>query len=111
MTNTMTETGEKGMMEIVTSIDTMREAAWDLVRKNGWEPTARLSLHQTTSLMAELAMQASRGEVGCGYPSCGCCADAACEDAILQHPDLGGVMPHMSEKESRQPSILEEDQQ
>src|SRR5688572_10100448 len=56
---------------IETSIDAMREAAWDLIRKNGWDANARLSLHQVTGLMADLAMQAYRGEIGCGYPECG----------------------------------------
>ena len=70
------------------SIDTMREAAWELIKKNGWGATARLSLHQVSGLMAQFGMNVSRGEVGCGYPDCGCCADAACEDAIKQHADF-----------------------
>lgn len=82
---------EQKAQEVVTSIDTMKQAAWDLVRKNGWPANARLSLHQVTALMAELAMQVSRGDVGCGYPNCGCCADAACEDAIKQQQDFRPV--------------------
>ena len=73
---------------VKTSIDTLQTAAWDMVKAKGWTASARLSLHQVTGLMAELAMQAYRGEIGCGYPDCGCCADAACEDAIKQHPDF-----------------------
>src|SRR5688500_5254687 len=82
---------------IKTSIDTMQEAAWQLVRKNGWDANARLSLHQVTGLMAELAMQTYRGEVGCGYPDCGCCADAACEDAIEQHPEFKAAPTNQQE--------------
>lgn len=74
------------------SIDTMREAAWEVLRKNGWEATARLSLHQVSGLMAQFGMNVSAGEVGCGYPDCGCCDDAACEDAIKQHPDFAPAL-------------------
>lgn len=73
---------------ITPSLDTMIEAAWGIVRWKGWTHGARLSLHQVTCLMAEMAMQVSRGQIGCGYPECGCCADAACNDAIQQHPDF-----------------------
>lgn len=83
--------GKDGGQEVEAvkpSIDTMREAAWALLRKFGWQPTARLSLHQVSEVMAAFGMNVSRGEVGCGYPDCGCCADAACEDAIKQHADF-----------------------
>lgn len=81
-------------MKVKTSIDTMRQAAFDLIKKNGWNAGDKLCLHSVSGLMAELAMQAYRGEIGCGYPECGCCWDAACEDAIKQlnndnHQDLG----------------------
>jgi hypothetical protein len=78
------------MSEIKASIDTMREAALDVVRKMGWKPGDTLSAHSVVGLMAEFGMQVYRGEVGCDYPDCGCCADAACNDAIKQHPNLGG---------------------
>lgn len=83
--------GKDGGQEVEAvkpSIDTMREAAWELIKKAGWGATARLSLHQVSGLMAQFGMNVSRGEVGCGYPDCGCCADAACEDAIKQHADF-----------------------
>lgn len=76
------------MSEIKTSINTMKDAAKELVKKNGWEPNARLSLHSVIGLMAEFGMQVYRGEVSCDYPNCGCCADAACQDAIDQHPSF-----------------------
>lgn len=72
--------------EIKPSIDTMREAARDLVIKMGWKPGDQLSAHSVLGLMAEFGMRVYRGEVGCGYPDCGCCADAVCGDAIKQHP-------------------------
>lgn len=78
---------------IVTSIDTMREAAKDVLVKRGWKPGNTLGFQNVTGLMAEFGMQVYRGEIGCDYPNCGCCADAACEDAINQHPDLGGTPP------------------
>ncbi|TGR71376.1 hypothetical protein EN837_08140 [bacterium M00.F.Ca.ET.194.01.1.1] len=73
---------------IETSIDTMRDAAKNLILKYGWQPNHRLSPHSVAGLMAEFGMQVSRGEIGCGYPNCGCCVDAACGDAIKQHPDF-----------------------
>ena len=76
------------MTEIITSIDTMRDQAWAYVRKLGWEATARLSLHQVTELMAAFGKHASDGMFSCDYPACGCCADAACQDAINQHQDF-----------------------
>jgi hypothetical protein len=75
---------------IKTSIDTMREAAKDLLVKNGWKPGSHLSGHSVAGLMAEFGMRVQAGDVGCDYPNCGCCADAACADAVKQHPDLGG---------------------
>ncbi|TCR01095.1 hypothetical protein [Neorhizobium sp. JUb45] len=78
---------------IVTSIDTMREAAKDVLVKRGWKPGHMMGFQNITGLMAEFGMQVYRGEIGCDYPNCGCCADAACEDAIKQHPDLGGTPP------------------
>lgn len=74
--------------EIALSIDTLRDEAWNYVRRLGWTATARLSLHQVTELMAAFGKQSSDGMFGCGYPECGCCHDAACEDAIKQHPDF-----------------------
>lgn len=91
---------EQTQQGVETSIDTMKDAAWDLVRKNGWEATARLSLHQVTGLMAELGMQVYRGDIGCGYPDCGCCADAACEDAINQHQDFRSALVDVPAVES-----------
>jgi hypothetical protein len=76
---------------VKTSIDTMREAAKDLLVKNGWKPGSLISGHSAVELMAAFGMQVYRGEVGCDYPDCGCCADAACGDAVKQHPDLGGT--------------------
>lgn len=69
---------------VETSIDTMREAANDELRRNGWhkQPNARLALHQVKELMAAFGMHVYRGEVGCDWPNCGCCADAACADAL-----------------------------
>lgn len=78
---------------IETSIDTMREAARDLLVKQGWKPGSQLSGRSAVGLMAEFGMRVYRGEVECGYPDCGCCADAACVDAVKQHPDLGGTPP------------------
>lgn len=76
------------MSEIVTSIDTMRDEALQLVVKLGWKAGDRLCLHSVVGLMAQFGMNVQKGEVGCGYPDCGCCADAACEDAIKQHPSF-----------------------
>ena len=84
-------------MTITPSIDTMRQAAEDVLVKRGWKPGDTMSFHSIASLMAEFGMQVYRGEVGCDYPSCGCCADAACDDAIKQHPDLGGTPPETRE--------------
>ncbi len=79
------------VVAVKTSIDTMREAAKDLLVKNGWKPGSLISGHSAAELMAAFGMQVYRGEVGCDYPDCGCCADAACGDAVKQHPDLGGT--------------------
>lgn len=87
---------EAGAVGVKPSIDTMREAALELLKKNGWNATARLSLHQVSGLMAQFGMNVSAGEIGCGYPECGCCADAACEDAIKQHPDFAALTPASS---------------
>lgn len=65
------------------SIETLREAAKDLLHKNGWRPGDSLCLHSVTCLMAQLAYRAARQDYTCAYPSCGCCADAACPDADL----------------------------
>lgn len=83
---------------ITPSIDTMRDAAKELILKNGWQPNHRLSPHSVAGLMAEFGMKVHRGEIGCGYPDCGCCADAACEDAIKQHPDFAVTAAKLEEK-------------
>lgn len=88
---------EPNAQSIVTTIDTMREAAKDVLVKCGWKPGSTLGFQNITGLMAEFGMQVYRGEIGCDYPNCGCCADAACEDAINQHPDLGGTPPQTRE--------------
>ena len=79
---------EAGKPVVKVSIDTMREAAWELLIKQDWKAGSQLSGHSAVGLMAEFGMRVYRGEVGCGYPDCGCCADAACEDAIKQHADF-----------------------
>lgn len=71
-----------------TTIDTMREAAKATLRRNDWHrtPGARLSLHQVAELMAAFGMEVDAGEIGCDWPQCGCCADAACRDAVFASP-------------------------
>jgi hypothetical protein len=75
-------------VEVKPSIDMMRDEAWQMIKRKGWEATSKLSLHSVAGLVSEFGMTVYRGEVGCGYPECGCCADAACEDALNQHPDF-----------------------
>lgn len=66
------------------TIDTMRAEAGDLLARLGWleTPRAQLALHQVQSLMAEFGMRVHSGEVGCGWPECGCCDDAVCGEAV-----------------------------
>jgi hypothetical protein len=75
-------------IQIETSIDTMREEALRYVKRLGWTHNSKFSLHSVVELLAAFGKQASDGMFGCGYPECGCCHDAACEDAIKQHPDF-----------------------
>lgn len=75
-------------VEVKPSTDTMGEASRQIFQKRGWLPGDNLTANSVIGLMAEFGMQVYRGEVGCGYPDCGCCADAACKDAIDQHPDF-----------------------
>lgn len=58
------------------------DAALDFLRKNGWKPGDKLSGHSVSQLMGEFAVMVDRGEIQCGWPDCGCCADAACRDAV-----------------------------
>lgn len=74
--------------EIKTSIDTMRVAAKEALFKKGWVADDTILFRSVTELMAEFGMQLYRGDIGCGYPRCGCCADAACKDAMNQHSDF-----------------------
>lgn len=80
-------------MQTETSRDTLKEASLDLLKGTGWKPGDKFSFHSVSELMVALALKFQKGEIGCDYPSCGCCADAACQDAINQHPDLGGTPP------------------
>lgn len=94
--DTKTPAPQPHVAGIKTSIDTMREAAKDLLVKNGWKPGSQLSGHSVAGLMAEFGMRVQAGDAGCDYPDCGCCADAACADAVKQHPDLGGTYKELS---------------
>ncbi|WP_267550300.1 Lar family restriction alleviation protein [Rhizobium rhizogenes] len=59
-----------------------KDAALDLVRKNGWKPGNSVSLHSAVQLMVAFGLMVDAGEVQCDWPNCGCCADAACRDAV-----------------------------
>ncbi|MBM7046084.1 hypothetical protein [Rhizobium lusitanum] len=59
-----------------------KDAALDLVRKNGWNPGNSISLHSAVELMVAFGLMVDVGEVQCDWPNCGCCADAACRDAV-----------------------------
>jgi len=92
-------------MKIETSRKTLKEASIDLLKATGWKPGDKFSFHSVSELMVALAVNTLKGEIGCDYPSCGCCADAACEDAIKQHPDLGGTPSPAAEQVERRAHI------
>ncbi|MGN8024554.1 hypothetical protein ACTJJ7_28000, partial [Phyllobacterium sp. 22229] len=81
------EASGKPFSSIKTSKRSFEEHARELLKKNGWKGGDKFSVHSVIQLMAQFAMSTERGEHGCDWPSCGCCADAACEDA-LSHPDF-----------------------
>ncbi|CDZ43219.1 Hypothetical protein NGAL_HAMBI1146_59920 [Neorhizobium galegae bv. officinalis] len=89
------------MHSIETTRETLKESSIELLKLTGWKPGDKFSFHSVSELMVALAVKVVKGEIGCGYPDCGCCADAACEDAIKQHPDLGGTPPQKNGHPSR----------
>ena len=74
------------MANIVPSRETLKEASFEILKATGWKAGDQFSFHSVSELMVDLALKVTTGEIGCDYPSCGCCADAACRDAIDQHP-------------------------
>ncbi len=76
--------------DVTPSRETLKEASFDLLKLAGWKPGDKFSFHSVSELMVALSLKVVKGEIGCDYPSCGCCADAACKDAIDQHPALKG---------------------
>ncbi len=74
--------------EVNPSRETLKGASFDLLKLAGWKPGDKFSFHSVSELMVALSLKVVNGEIGCDYPSCGCCADAACKDAIDQHPSF-----------------------
>lgn len=84
--------------EMKPTIDGMRDAALDLIRHKGWKPGDSMSAHSVAGLMAEFGMMVHSGEVQCGWPDCGCCADAACRDAVAAMEHATPPIPPAEER-------------
>ncbi len=76
------EGGTEKEERVRLSKEAAADAALDLLQKNGWKPGDKMSVHSVSQLMGDFALIVDRGEIQCDWPNCGCCADAACRDAV-----------------------------